>query len=434
MHQSAEERLHGRLRFGIKLGLERIMKMLELARNPQDGFKAVIVGGTNGKGSVSHMLAKVLSKCGYKVGLYTSPHLVSYRERIRVDGVPISEDDFERLAGYAEEIARMVERDEGLDTPTEFELLTLMACQHFANEHVDIAVMEVGLGGRYDATNALSPILSILTIVSLDHTDRLGKTHLEIASDKIGITRPGVPLVTAEHKFSVLSFIQSHCYLHSIPLKVVGRDVRWRKLSASYDGICGDYKTWQSDYPELKCSLGGDFQFPNLGCVVAAVELLRQMGWSISEEGMRAGVGNVRCYGRLDVLRHNPLIVADGAHNPAAAVSLSRALRTLFSYGRLGLVIGVMGDKDVHGILGALVPLADAVFATQAQSERALKASELSKAALRWGKPVYAFESVREAYEAAIGWAEEGDMICVTGSIYVLGELPEYQQLALQAI
>ncbi|MCS7253150.1 MAG: folylpolyglutamate synthase/dihydrofolate synthase family protein [Armatimonadota bacterium] len=434
MAHQGEKGLRGRLKFGIKLGLERIKKMLELAGNPQERFKAIIVGGTNGKGSVSHMLAKVLSESGYKVGLYTSPHLVSYRERIRVDGMPISEHDFERLANWAEEIARRVERDEGLDAPTEFELLTLMACQYFCDECVDISVMEVGLGGRYDATNALSPMLSILTIVSLDHTDRLGRTHLEIANDKIGITRPDVPLVTAEHKFGVLEFIQSYCYLHRIPLRVVGKDVRWKKLWASYEGICGDYKTWRSIYPELKCSLGGDFQFSNLGCVVAAVELLRQMGMGITEERFRVGVGNVKCYGRLDVLHRNPFVVADGAHNPAAASSLSRALRTLFPYKRLGLVIGIMSDKDVYGILGALAPLADVIFATQAQTERAFKAHELARAASMWGKPVHVHDSVQRAYEAAREWAEDEDMVCVTGSIYVIGELPEYQHLALQPI
>lgn len=426
--------MQSRVRFGIKLGLERIRKMLEVAGNPQDAFKAIIVGGTNGKGSVSHMLAKVLSSSGFKTGLYTSPHLVSYRERFRINGVPIPERDFERLSAWAEEIATRIEMDYGLDSPTEFEVLTLMTCQYFAEEKVDIAVMEVGLGGRYDATNALSPMLSIVTVISLDHTDRLGKTHLEIAREKIGIARPGIPLVTAEYKFGVLNFIRSYCCIHCIPLYVVGVNARWRKLWASYDGICGDYETWRSEYPNLRCSLGGDFQFPNLGCAVASVELLRQSGISISEEDLRKGVSNVKCHGRLDILGRNPFVVADGAHNPAAAASLSRALRTLFPYRRLGLIIGVMQDKDVNGILGSLAPLANAIFATQAQTDRALSARELAEIASGWCESTYAFYSVHKAYEAAMSWASEEDLICITGSIYVLGELAEYKRLTLEPI
>jgi dihydrofolate synthase/folylpolyglutamate synthase len=426
--------LQKRLRFGIKLGLERITRMLEIAGRPQDSFSAIIVGGTNGKGSVSHILAKVLSESGYKVGLYTSPHLVSYRERIRINGVPISERAFEELVKWADEIADKIEHEEGFDTPTEFEILTLVACKHFANEGVQIAVMEVGLGGRYDATNALSPILSIITTIALDHTDRLGSTWIEIANEKLGITRPHVPLITAEHKFSVLNHFHIHCCVHEIPLYVVGKDVRWRKLSASPEGICGDYSTWKGDYPQLSCSLGGDFQFPNLGCVVGAFELLREMGVHITEDALRNGSKKVRCFGRLDVLKREPLIVADGAHNPASAYVLSRSLRTLFSYKRLGLVIGVMRDKDVHGILEALMPVADVAFLTQSRSERALEATKLKEIASRWGKTTYAFNSVLEAYEAAKDWASHDDMICVTGSIYVLGELPEYQSTTLSPI
>jgi len=434
LEKVAESYLRKRLRFGIKLGLERITRMLEIAGRPQDSFLAIIVGGTNGKGSVSHILAKVLSEGGYKVGLYTSPHLISYRERIRVNGVPISERAFEELVRWADEIANKIEREEGFDAPTEFEILTLVACKHFADEGVRIAVMEVGLGGRYDATNALSPILSIITTIALDHTDRLGSTCIEIAKEKLGITRPHVPLITAEHKFNVLDLFRTHCCIHKIPLYVVGKEVLWRKLSASPEGICGNYTTWKGEYPQLSCSLGGEFQFPNLGCVVGAFELLREMDIHITEEALRNGSKKVKCFGRLDVLTREPLVVADGAHNPAAAYVLSRSLRTLFSYKRLGLVIGVMRDKDVHGILEALMPVADVAFVTQSRNERALEATKLKEIASRWGKPTYAFNSVLEAYEAARDWANRDDMICVTGSIYVLGELPEYQNITLSPI
>ncbi|HID07584.1 MAG TPA: bifunctional folylpolyglutamate synthase/dihydrofolate synthase, partial [Armatimonadetes bacterium] len=327
----AESYLRTRMKFGIKLGLERIKRMLALAGNPQDAFQSVLIAGTNGKGSVAHLMARILFEAGHRVGLYTSPHLVSYRERMRINGCAIDMDSFNSLLSWAREIAERIERDEGLDPPTEFELLTLMACQHFANNGVEFAIMEVGLGGRFDATNALTPVLSIVTTVSLDHTDRLGSTHFDIATEKLGITRPGVPLVTGERKPAILDYIQRHCIAHGISMRVVGIDVRWQKRWARYDGVCADYVTWCAEYPELECALGGDFQFANVGCALGAVEILRECGIAVSTDAIYRGVARARCVGRLDVLQQKPVVVADGAHNPAAATSLSRALRTLFT-------------------------------------------------------------------------------------------------------
>lgn len=419
---SSEGYLKTLQRFGIKLGLERIQAMMELAGNPHLAFPSVLIGGTNGKGSTVAFLSAILQSSGLKVGVYTSPHLVTYRERIRINDALISQGQFDKLLSWAEQIAEQVATQMPYGEPTEFEVLTAMAFRYFADEKVDIAVVEVGLGGRWDATNILEPLVSILTIVGLDHTDRLGPDHFTIARDKLGIARPNRPLVTAEHKTGVLRLIEATCTELNSRLVHVGTDVTWRLRSVSEEGTEATFKTWRGTY-SVKLGLLGTHQLANFGCALAAVELLREMGWEIPDNAIVVGAKNAKCQGRLQLVRLGNLrVLLDGAHNPSGAATLARSLRTIFRFRKLLLVIGILKDKDAIGIVGKLVPLADKVFVSQPQAERALPAETLAQICQPFGKEVTVHETVESALKSAMTKGEQEDLICVTGSLYVVGE------------
>jgi len=422
---SAESYLKALRRFGIKPGLERIRTMMEWAGEPHRTFPSVLIGGTNGKGSVTAFLSAILQAAGYRVGVYTSPHLVDYRERFRINEGRISHDRFEALLVWAKELAERVERETPYGAPTEFEVLTAVAFRHFAEEQVDIAVVEVGLGGRWDATNILEPDISIVTVIGLDHTDRLGPDHFTIAKDKLGIARPYRPLVTAEHKLGVLHLFEATALQLSARLVRVGAEVTWRLHHADATGTNATFITWGGNY-RVHLSLLGTNQLPNFGCALAAAELLRERGWAIDEDAIVKGARQAQVAGRLQLLWLPDFpcpVLLDGAHNPSAATVLARALRTLFCYRRLHLVFGVLADKDVAGIAAKLLPLADTVWVTQPPSERALPAQRLAELCAPFGKPMQVCPSVKEALMAAAQAAQGDDLICVTGSLYLVGEV-----------
>lgn len=409
-------------RFGIKPGLERIRTMMELAENPHLTFPSILVGGTNGKGSTVSFLSAILQASGLKVGVYTSPHLITYRERFRISDALISQERFDQLLGWAKSLAEKVENQTPYGAPTEFEVLTAMAFRYFADEKIDIAVVEVGLGGRWDATNILEPSISILTIVGLDHTDRLGPDHFTIVQDKLGIARPKRPLVTAEHKIGVLRLIEATCTELNSRLVHVGTDVTWKLHWASEAGTEATFKTWRNAY-KVKLGMLGTHQLANFGCALAAVELLRDMGWEVADSAIAEGAQNAKCQGRLQLEQINGLrILLDGAHNPSGATTLARALRTIFRFRKLLLVIGILRDKDAVGIVSKLVPLAEKVFVTQPQTERALPAETLAKICQPFGKGLSLHETVEDALKSSMAEAGSEDLICVTGSLYVVGE------------
>jgi dihydrofolate synthase/folylpolyglutamate synthase len=422
---SAESYLKTLQRFGIKPGLERIRAMMEWASEPHRTFPSVLIGGTNGKGSVTAFLSAILQSAGYRVGVYTSPHLVDYRERFCINGVMIAPERFEALLAWAKELAERVERETPYGAPTEFEVLTAVAFRYFAEERVDIAVVEVGLGGRWDATNVLEPQISIVTVISLDHTDRLGPDHFTIAKDKLGIARPNRPLVTAEHKLGVLHLFEATALQLSARLVRVGSEVTWRLHHADATGTDATFVTWRGNY-RVHLNLLGTHQLPNFGCALAAAELLRESGWAIDEDAIVKGARQAQMAGRLQLLSLPDFpcpVLLDGAHNPSAAAVLARALRTVFRYRRLHLVFGVLADKDAVGIAAKLLPLADTVWVTQPPSERALPAQRLAELCAPFGKPMQVCPSVKEALMAAAQKAQGDDLICVTGSLYLVGEI-----------
>jgi dihydrofolate synthase/folylpolyglutamate synthase len=393
-------------RFGIRPGLERIAALLERAGRPDREYPIVLVGGTNGKGSTCEYLAQMLTAAGCKTGLYTSPHLYRWNERIRVlDSAPkpelfpgiISDEALDELFLAARPHLDAVAA--ALGQPTEFETLTFLALWHFARERVNAAVVEVGLGGRWDATNATDPLVSVITRVALDHCDRLGNTLEAIARDKVQIARRGRTLVTAEEKPNVLQVLRAEC-------EIIG--ARLLRVDAEYSA--------PSELPA--------FQQTNLATATAAYEVLsRELPLRNFPSPIRNPPWNVP--GRLEILRTRPTLLLDGANNPDGAAQLARELNAHFLTGdaRLLLVLGASADNDLAGMVDALAPLAYRVFTTQADHPRAAPAQTIADEVARWKKPVEAIAPVPAAVARALDAARATDVVCVTGSFFVLAEV-----------
>ncbi|GFO61271.1 bifunctional folylpolyglutamate synthase/dihydrofolate synthase [Geomonas silvestris] len=395
-------------RFGIKPGLERISLLLEALGNPQHAFAALHVVGTNGKGSTASQLSTLLASGGYRTGLFTSPHLISFTERIRVNGAEIAEEDVVRLAGRVLAAAP--------PETTFFEIVTALAALHFAEAGVEIAVFEAGMGGRLDATNVFDGVLGIITPVSLDHTDYLGGSIAEIAREKVGICKPGRPIVSAQQAPEAAQLIEAQAAALSAPLYRLGEefDAWWEGGNLSYRGI-------GMRLDALSPGLAGAYQSGNIACALAAAELLAGVGFPVPARAFPGAVAEARWPGRLELFEGTPRLILDGAHNPAGARALAEALGGI-PYQRLFLVIGVMGDKELSGILGPLVPLAERVFTVSPDLERALPAEALAASCAEYGVPVEAAGPVRRGIELARAAAGPDDLILVCGSLFTVGE------------
>jgi len=405
---------------GIKLGLENIQRLMAALEDPHERFRSVHIAGTNGKGSTASAIAAVLQAAGYRIGLYTSPHLIDFTERIRVNGEPIAPD----------RVARLTERIRiaaGEIPVTFFEFTTAMAFLHFAESSVDLAVAEVGLGGRFDATNVLTPLVSVITNIDFDHQAFLGNMLEKIAFEKAGIVKPGVPVVTATDRPEAMNVIQAVCREQGAPLYRVGAEIRAEGPSTQqfrYQGI-------RQSYPDLNFALLGKHQLMNAACAMAALELLELQGLPVGEASMRHGLKTVRWEGRMEIIHTTPsgaAVLLDGAHNPAGA----RVLRAFLEENRpsrparLILVLGILGDKDIDGILTELAPLADEVVVTRPDYDRAAPAADLKRRL----DSLSVRSSIREPVEEAVRYAQTvataADLICVTGSLYTIGEARSY--------
>ncbi len=395
---------------GVRLDLGPTRRLLGRLGNPQESFDAVLVAGTNGKGSIAALIASVLGRAGYRVGLYTSPHLVDVRERIQVGGRLISRGDLRERAGEVREAVR--------EDVTYFEFTTALAFLHFLRAGVDVAVLEVGLGGRLDATNVVRPKVGVISNISLEHRAYLGRRLADIAREKAGIVKPGGRLVTAARQKAVLETLEAIARERGARIYRVGRDIRVRVRG---DGVFS-YFGLERNIPELRLGLRGRHQVINAACAVGAVELLEGGGFRVDEESIREGIAACRWPGRLEVLRENPAVVIDGAHNPAGASSLRKALEEDFPRRRLILVFGVLSDKDHRGMLRRLVPLADHVIVTRPREDRALPPGVAARFVRGMGKRVEVVEKSEQALAHALALAGKDDLVLVTGSLYLVGE------------
>ena len=393
---------------GMRPGLDRIETLLNAIGNPERAFRIVQVGGTNGKGSISAMLAAILQSAGRRVGLYTSPHLVDFRERIRVNGKPISEAD---VVDGVEAIGTLVAR---LDA-TMFEAATAVGLDHFAREGVEVAVLEVGLGGRLDATTVGEPAIEVLSRIDYDHQAYLGNTLVEIAAEKAAIIRAGMAFA-ARQEAEVEDVLIRRAARMGVPLALEGRELRVTQDSFDLDGhqLSLEGPGWIMH--DVRCRLLGLFQPGNALLAVAAA---RELG--ASEEAIRRGLLAVDWPGRFQVVRRDPIVVVDGAHNPGGARALAASLRAYFPGLPLTLVVGISADKDQAGILAALAPLATRLVLTAYRGPRAARPSALRALLPSVPGRIETADSLPEALVLAME-EPRTPVICVAGSLYLVGE------------
>ena len=415
--------------FKIKLGLDAMNQLLDRLDNPHRNLNCIHIGGTNGKGSVGATLCSILTASGYKTGFYTSPHLSSVRERFKIGETYISKKDFARLISKIHTVL-----DSG--QITYFECTTTLAMLWFAEQEVDLTILEVGMGGRLDATNVITPLLSIITNVSMDHEQYLGNTLAQVATEKAGIIKKNIPVVSGTPNDDSCRIIRQAAQAQQAPLYLFGRDFsgmpdKTKSSRWQYHGI-GEQN--EQVFDNLPMSLKGHYQIGN-GCMaLAAVQLLGERGYTITEQHIRTGLAQTRWPGRLESFRLNNEgrqveadteglhFLLDGAHNPAGVTALQQALDKNFPRNKLILLWGAMKDKDLRTTLREIAPLADILIFTKPQSERSARTSQLKGAlSSTMHQKVICIDSVQAAINKARALASGSDLICIAGSLYLVG-------------
>jgi dihydrofolate synthase / folylpolyglutamate synthase len=407
------EFLYGLQRFGIKLGLANTRTLLERAGTPQQHFLCVHVAGTNGKGSTAAFLAAILQAAGLRVGLYTSPHLQSFCERIRINGTAISESEIAALTNRL----RLLSADIPV---TFFEFTTVMALCAFAEQQVDIAILETGMGGRLDATNGVTANLSLITPISLDHQEHLGMTLTAIAAEKAGIIKEGVPVICSEQEEDVLAVLRRQAAAGHSPLLCAGRDF---SVTVN-DAESFDYSDKDNLLRQLHSGLAGGHQPHNAALAIAAALCLRQQGLNIPELAIRQGLAQVSWPGRLEWWGGKRQILLDGAHNAAGASVLAAYLATR-NVPALHWLVGVKNDKNYHDILAAILPLTARIYAVAPPAVNAIAPEELVAVARSAKVPAQAFASVAAGLQAARAACHPHETILVAGSLFLVGAVRE---------
>jgi dihydrofolate synthase/folylpolyglutamate synthase len=408
----------------FKPGLQTTTELCKLAGNPQNDYPTIHIGGTNGKGSTSHMIAAILQKAGYKVGLYTSPHLKDFRERIKVNGAYVSG---EFIAKYVHDNLSNIDRL----NPSFFEVTVSMAFSYFSQEKVDVAVIEVGMGGKLDSTNIINPDLSLITNISYDHMQFLGDTLEKIATEKAGIIKPNVPVVISEYQNEEISSVfmqtaaerESSLYFGSQLYDIQKIGFSNGKMIVR---VC-EKSTMEVLFPDLKLDLTGNYQIKNLGGVLAAVKVLKSKGWNIQDQDITSALESVveltGLKGRWQKLHELPSVYCDTAHNPAGLSETMQQFASM-STGQPRFVIGFVGDKDISSML-QLFPASGKFYFCQPSNMRALKAADLQHMALQYSLQGKIYQNVNEALKEAIQESDSNDTIYVGGSTFVVADLEE---------
>ncbi|MDY6917262.1 MAG: folylpolyglutamate synthase/dihydrofolate synthase family protein [Chloroflexota bacterium] len=399
--------------------LRRVEELLGRLDNPHLTSKSVLVAGSKGKGSTASMIASALQAEGHTTGLYTSPHLHTFRERVRVDGELISEEELARVVEQLRPEVEAVNLRRAYGELTTFEILTALAFTYFRDRSVDYQVLEVGLGGRLDATNVVTPEVAVITSISMDHAEVLGDSLAKIAREKAGIVKAGVPVVVSPQRCEAGEVIEEVCREKGARLVSVGRDVTWERLSSDMNGQTFDVAGRLGRY-RLTIPLLGDHQLENASAAVGALEVL-----GVAPEHIVAGLARVKWPGRLEVLRERPLFLVDGAHNDDSAMRLKNAIERHLSFDHLILILGVSSDKNMPGIVKELAPVCSLVIATRSRHARALEPSVLVAEVEKHGVEASVADSVSSAVERALRDAGPGDLICATGSLFVVAEARE---------
>lgn len=407
-------------KFGSNLGLERTEKILEFLGNPHKSLKCIHVGGTNGKGSTTAMINMILMENGYNVGMYTSPYLEEFEERIQINGINIPKED---LSEVVTDVAIAVNKVVllGLDHPTEFEIITCAMFLYFCKKKVDFAVIEVGLGGRLDSTNVIVPMVSVITSISFDHMDILGKTLQEIALEKAGIIKREVPVVLYPQVEESLNIIERVCADKGSKLIRVQEDsVLYLNTEKFMQHII--IKTKEDNY-EILLSLLGKHQLLNCAVAIETIEALTKLGVRIQKDSIIHALKKVKWVGRLEIMGTEPLVVIDGAHNIDGIRKLKENIDIYFKYNKLILILGILADKQVKEMVDVIASSAYRVIAVTPRSERAELAYELKKVIEKVNKNCECYEDYETAYSRALEFSNKSDLILVSGSLYMIGDM-----------
>ena len=397
-----------------KPGLSRTQELLKKLGNPEKGLKFIHIAGTNGKGSTAAMLSSILEEAGYTVGLYTSPYINRFNERMQVNHQCIGDEELAELTDFIRPYA-----DSMADAPTEFELITAIAMEYFKRHCCHIVVLEVGLGGALDSTNVIdTPEVAVITAMGYDHTQVLGNTMTEIASAKAGIIKPhGDVVIYGQNSEAEAVFEQVAAQQHS----ALSRPDYDQLVPGDFslEGQSFSYKAWK----DLRIPLVGLYQLNNAAVVLTAVEVLRKKGWSISDEAVRKGLQNTRWPARFEVLHRNPVFIVDGGHNPHGIRATAESLQRIFPGEKFVFVTGVMADKDVEHILGLIVPLARRFYTVTPNNPRSMKADVLAQRIQAMGAEAVPCETIPQAVQAAMDFAGKDGVACALGSLYMSGDV-----------
>lgn len=420
-YEEAMKYIHGTLKFGSELGLDSIGKLLEYMGNPQKKLKYVHVAGTNGKGSTTSFISNILTNSGYKTGIFTSPYIQRFTERIKIDDKEIEPDELTEIIEFVKsKIDFMI--NEGLEHPTEFEIITAVAFEYFYRKNCDIVVLEVGLGGRYDSTNIIDcPEVGVITTISLDHTDRLGKTIAEIAYQKAGIIKKNSDTVIYPQKPEAEQVFEEVCKTQNSNLHKSCFDTL-KLIEYSIDGQLFNYK----NYKNLNIKLLGDHQLFNAALAIDACELLAKKGYNINYNNIIEGLSKTSWPGRLEIINKNPLILIDGAHNFEGGQALNAALDKYFADKNKIFIVGFLRDKDYRKTMEMLSKKAKLIITVTPNNERALKSNELANVLKQYSSNVKDGITLGNSLKLAYKDVDENSIICVFGSLYMIGEIREF--------
>lgn len=414
-YNEALEYIHSVVWLGSRPGLSRTQELLYQLGNPERGMKFIHVAGTNGKGSTCSMLDSVLRNAGYKVGLYTSPYIVRFNERMCINGEPISDTELAELTEMIKPIAESME-----DKPTEFEIITALAFLYYKRHNCDIVVLEVGMGGRLDSTNVIeSPVVSVITGVAIDHTSVLGNTVSEIAAEKAGIIKEGCPVVYGgrdEEAFSVIKNKAERCGSAVVRSDMSAVEVKLIDIS----GTIFNYKEMR----DMRLSLCGSYQPENAATVIETVRVISERGFPVSEEALRKGLASAKWRARFELLANDPPVIFDGSHNIQGVTAAADSIKRFFGGKKVTVLMGVLADKDYNDMVTLLAPLAECVFAVTPDSPRALAACRLSEVFEQNGVSAEAFDAVCKGVTAAYEYAYSTNKpLVMLGSLYMYGEV-----------
>ena len=417
------DRIHEFNRFGMVLGLDRMEELLRRLGNPQDDLKVIHVAGTNGKGSVSKYLEEGLSACGYKMGLYTSPYIETFNERIRYDGADISDEDLEYYGQKVVSAAEAMVAD-GLDSPTEFEVVTAIAFLYFAGRQADITILEVGLGGIGDSTNVVKhPLASVITSISYDHMAQLGSSLAEIAVNKAGIIKTGCPVIANVPQRDAAKIIARKAYAMGSRLY----DISGIRAAVSDETPFSQkvsMELYEKSYSDVEISMVGRHQAENLKTALATLEILRKSGAvKLDREALYEGLKRARQPGRFEVIGEDPLVIIDGAHNEAGAQALQETMAQHFAGKKILLAAGILADKEIDSIVKFLTKITDHIIVTEPDNPRKLTAEKLAEHVADFGAAAEVVSDVEAAVHRAKELADGYDVILFAGSLYLIGDV-----------